>query len=124
MPTPDREYTPPRARPETMNGWKFCQSGTYLPARLDLADLWCRRVHIGDVETPLLLDHLAVLRHDGPVRVVGQVQRSGAVVPGLAQDVGLEVLDVLDRLVDALGGEVAGHAHQRLDGDAGLDEAH
>src|SRR5262245_29966525 len=119
IPTPDRLYTPPRARPETMNGWKFCQSGTRyvpprLPAGLDLPNLGDRRVHVGDGEASLLLDHLAVLRYDGPVRVVGDVQRRGAVVPGLAEDVGLEVLDVLDRVVDGLGGELAGHAHQRL----------
>src|SRR5215471_20541760 len=75
FPTPDRLYTPPRARPTTMNGWKSCQLGTrYVPpqtercrllAGLDPADLCDRRVDVGDGEAPLLLDHLAVLRNDG-----------------------------------------------------------
>jgi hypothetical protein len=50
---------------------------------------------------PLGLDHLAVLRRDGPVGVVRDVDRHVLEVPGLAEDVGLVVLDPEDGLVDA-----------------------
>src|SRR5277367_4543469 len=30
IPTPERAYTPPRARPVKMNGWKSCQVGNMI----------------------------------------------------------------------------------------------
>src|ERR1700754_152964 len=123
-PTPDREYTPPRPRPATMKGWKSCQLGTALLLALEGPHLLDRGVDVGDLEAVLELDHLAVLGRRRPVGVVRDVQRPVAVVPGLAEDVGLEVLDVLERRVDALGRKVAVDRHQRLRRDAGLDEAH
>src|SRR3954452_12888252 len=111
-PTPSRAYTPPSARPVTMNGLKLSRGGIECCARpllavalclLDLPDLRDGGLGVGDGEALLLDDHLAVLRRGGPVGVVRDVQRRLAEVPGLAQDAGLEVLHVLDRGVDALG---------------------
>src|SRR3954463_9157764 len=106
-----------------MKGWKSCQLGKWL-ARLELADLRDRRVDVGDREAVLELDHLAVLRRRRAVGVVRDVQRAVAVVPGLAEDVSLEALAVLEGRVAALGGKAALDRQQRLGGNARLDEAH
>src|SRR3954452_8516861 len=91
---------------------------------LGLAHLRDRGVDVGDREAVLLLHHLAALRRRGPVGVVRDVQRPVAVVPGLAEDVGLEVLHGLERGVDRVGGEVALHLQERARRDGRLDEAH
>src|SRR5690349_23014125 len=84
-PTPDRAYTPPRARPLTMKGSKFSQGGITSAAP---GSCWCvgrgagrgpvlrdLRVDRGDRRTALGRGHLAVLRRDRVVAVVRDVQR-------------------------------------------------
>src|SRR5690349_22243115 len=134
-PTPDRAYTPPRARPLTMNGSKSAQGGISDPA-------WpsgSRRVGGGAGHAPVLRDlrvgrrdrraalgrgHLAVVRRDGVVGVVRDVQRVVAVGPQLAQHAGVEVLHRLERGVDALHRVGPGDRLQRVHRDLGLGEAH
>src|SRR5580704_13580370 len=78
-PTPDRAYTPPRARPLTMNGSKLSQGGITSAAP---GSCWCvgrgagrapvlrdLRVDRGDRRTALGRGHLAVLRRDRVVAV-------------------------------------------------------
>ena len=72
-----------------------------------------------------MLDHFLVLRHHRAVHVVRHVIRQVAEVPRLAQDVGLEVLDVRDRGVDTLRGQLIRRQLQQGRGDdVGRDEAH
>src|SRR5580700_5820803 len=80
-PTPDRAYTPPRARPLTINGSKSDQGGIFLRGRghcrgaglaAVLRDL---RVDRGDLGAALGRHHLSVVRRDGGVVVVGDVHR-------------------------------------------------
>src|SRR5580698_3666104 len=130
-PTPDRAYTPPRARPLTMNGSKSDQGGIDLLGgrrgcrgaghAAVLRDL---RVDRGDLCAALGGDHLPVVRRDGGVVVVRDVQGVAAVGPQLAQHAGVEVADRLERGVDALHGIGPGDRLQRVDRDLGLGEAH
>src|ERR1700685_584792 len=90
-PTLDRAYTPPRARPLTMNGSKSDQGGIDLLGgrrgcrgaghAAVLRDL---RVDRGDLCAALGGDHLPVVRRDGGVVVVRDVQAVAAVGPALA----------------------------------------
>src|SRR5919112_3802428 len=95
-PTPERAYTPPRARPVAMNGRNSSQLGIGFPGcslladqarvlRFDLLDPLDVRVDVGDLEAAFLLNHHAVLRGGGQVGVVRDVQRRVAVVPGGAE---------------------------------------
>src|SRR5580693_5237187 len=87
-PTPDRAYTPPRARPLTMNGSKSDQGGIDLLGgrrgcrgaghAAVLRDL---RVDRRDLGAALGRHHLPVVRCDGVVLVVRDVQRVAAVGP-------------------------------------------
>src|SRR5690349_9467452 len=149
MPTPDSAYTPPSASPVTMNGLKSSKLGigtvdasrsaaTGLRTRdrrarlrefrivlLDLADLRDRRIRLRYRDAAVLDHHLPALRRRGPVDVVRQMQRRVAVVPGPAEHVGLEPLQVLDRLVDGLDRVgVALDRLQRRDELLGHREAH
>src|SRR5580693_6501944 len=142
-PTPDRAYTPPRARPLTMNGSKSDQGGISGPSRpagwraarrhysrregrgaghaAVLRDL---RVDRRDLGAALGRHHLAVVRRDGVILVVRDVQGVAAIGPQLAQHAGVEVADRLERGVDALYGICPGHRLQRVHRDLGLGEAH
>ena len=74
---------------------------------------------------PSCLDHLAVLRRDGEVGVVRDVQLHLLEVPGLAEHVGLVVLDAQDGLVDALLVQlVLGQLQERVREHLRGDEAH
>src|SRR6516164_5377891 len=134
-PTPDRAYTPPRARPLMMNGSKSDQGGISEPTRSRAGrGVGCGpggapirrdlRVDRRDQRAALSRDHLAVLRRDGPVGVVRDVQRVVAVGPQLAQLAGVEVLHRLERGVDALHSAGPGNRLQRAHRDLGLGEAH
>src|SRR5580700_5768825 len=132
-PTPDRAYTPPRARPLTMNGSKSDQGGMLCFCLCGrggrggagraavLRDL---RVDRRDRGAALRGHHLPVVWRDGGVLVVRDVQGVAAVGPQLAQHPGVEVADRLERGVDALHGVGPGHRLQRVHGDLGLGEAH
>src|SRR5580700_4946565 len=142
-PTPDRAYTPPRARPLTINGSKSDQGGISGPSRpagrraarrhysrragrgaghaAVLRDL---RIDRRDLRAALGRHHLAVVRRDGGVLVVRDVQGVAAVGPQLAQHAGVEAADRLERGVDALHGIGPGHRLQRVHRDLGLGEAH
>src|SRR5580693_4613171 len=134
-PTPDRAYTPPRARPLTMNGSKSDQGGIDLLGRLLRGRRGCRgagqaavlrdlRVDRRDLGAALGGHHLPVVRRYGRVVVIRDVQAVAAVGPQLAQHPGIEVADRLERGVDALHGVGAGHRLQRVDRDLGFGEAH
>src|ERR1700730_5109313 len=130
-PTPDRAYTPPRARPLTMNGSKSDQGGIDLLGgrrgrrsagrAAVLRDL---RVDRRDLRAALGRYHLAVIRRGCVVLVVRDVQGVAAVGPQLAQHAGVEVADRLERRVDALHGIGPGHRLQRVQRDLGLGKAH
>src|ERR1700730_7626997 len=137
-PTPDRAYTPPRARPLTMNGSKSCQAGIsgawgpgwrpgswrvrrragHAPVLRDL------RVDRRDRRAALRRGHLAVVRRDRVVGVVRDVHRVAAVGPQLAQHSGVVVLDRLEGGVDAGHCVGAGDRLQCVHRDLGLGEAH
>src|SRR5271167_329754 len=113
-PTPDRAYTPPRARPLTMNGSKSCQDGISSTLRAsrwqgswghrrgagDAPVLRDLRVNRRDLRAALRRHHLAVVRRDRVVGVVRDVHGVTTVGPQLAQHPGVEGRHRLERGVD------------------------
>src|SRR5580765_7790316 len=152
-PTPESAYTPPNARPITMNGLMNCHSTPntlnastsvieacghpdhrlLLPCLLAAVelDLLLQGARLGDrlvdgraCEALLLHDYLALLVVDGDVPVVRDVVRERAAVERLAEHVRLLVLQVPHRRVVRLRGDCPRDAEQRGGRELARHEAH
>src|SRR6266487_6233736 len=145
-PTPESAYTPPRARPLTMNGWKSCQLGIvgYRPSSRAIDPAGSPAAYLMVRSAPRRrpcgtrrsagrprrsacspgLSPSCLVRRDRIVLVVRDVHWVAAVCPELAQHPGVEVRHCFDRCVDALHRVRTLDCPQRVHDDLCLGEAH